>query len=390
MADIIQLRRDTAANWTSQNPTLANGEVGYETDTNKLKIGDGSTVWTSLSYWGGTDTSALHVDVANEITGITLKGTPHNDDEIIIEDSEAGYIKKSITIGTLPAGGGGETNTMSSEGVGTSVYYQKDGVNLELNAIKSENDRLGVALDGVSHDVELTINEGNIVHDNISGGTTDNAHHTKYLDSDTEAVITAEIVDGQSIDNAIDSLISNHAGDDNAHHEVIEQSDVDTSISTHTGDDNAHHEVFESLVDDTTPTQGGPLDENEKGIELTTNLTSNTTYSGIIAPYIVSGLTFGQLVYISGNHACSLADADAVGTMPVVGMYVGTNLVLTHGFARQDTWTWTAGQRIYCGTDGNPTSTPPGGIGDYIQIIGVANSVDEIQVMPSLTEVKYK
>lgn len=46
----IQHRRDTAANWTSTNPTLAEGEWGYETDTKKAKIGDGSTVWTSLDY----------------------------------------------------------------------------------------------------------------------------------------------------------------------------------------------------------------------------------------------------------------------------------------------------------------------------------------------------
>jgi hypothetical protein len=47
---LIQLRRDTAANWTSTNPTLAAGEMGFETDTGKLKIGTGSTVWTSLLY----------------------------------------------------------------------------------------------------------------------------------------------------------------------------------------------------------------------------------------------------------------------------------------------------------------------------------------------------
>ena len=37
MADIIQIRRDSAANWTSADPTLANAEMGYETDTGKLK-----------------------------------------------------------------------------------------------------------------------------------------------------------------------------------------------------------------------------------------------------------------------------------------------------------------------------------------------------------------
>ena len=46
----IQNRRDTAANWTSTNPTLGSGEIGVETNTGKFKIGDGSTAWTSLAY----------------------------------------------------------------------------------------------------------------------------------------------------------------------------------------------------------------------------------------------------------------------------------------------------------------------------------------------------
>ena len=48
MADQIQLRRDTAANWTSANPILASGEFGLETDTDQFKVGDGTAAWTSL------------------------------------------------------------------------------------------------------------------------------------------------------------------------------------------------------------------------------------------------------------------------------------------------------------------------------------------------------
>jgi hypothetical protein len=50
MANKIQLRRDTTANWTSSNPTLSQGEIGYELNTGKIKIGTGTTAWNSLSY----------------------------------------------------------------------------------------------------------------------------------------------------------------------------------------------------------------------------------------------------------------------------------------------------------------------------------------------------
>ena len=64
MATRMQQRRGTAAQWTSANPVLAAGEIGFETDTNKFKIGNGSTAWTSLSYF--VDGSAI-IDGAPEL-----------------------------------------------------------------------------------------------------------------------------------------------------------------------------------------------------------------------------------------------------------------------------------------------------------------------------------
>jgi len=47
----IQLRHDTAANWTTANPILKDSEPGRETDTGRLKYGDGVTAWNSLPYF---------------------------------------------------------------------------------------------------------------------------------------------------------------------------------------------------------------------------------------------------------------------------------------------------------------------------------------------------
>lgn len=51
MATKIQLRRGTASSWTIANPILSSGELGFETDTNKFKIGDGVSTWSSLVYF---------------------------------------------------------------------------------------------------------------------------------------------------------------------------------------------------------------------------------------------------------------------------------------------------------------------------------------------------
>ena len=48
----LQLRRDTSTNWTNNNPTLASGEIGLETNTDLFKIGNGILNWISLPYGG--------------------------------------------------------------------------------------------------------------------------------------------------------------------------------------------------------------------------------------------------------------------------------------------------------------------------------------------------
>jgi hypothetical protein len=52
---LIQLRRGSSAQWISSNPVLANGESGFETDTGRLKIGDGISDWLELDYIGSKE-----------------------------------------------------------------------------------------------------------------------------------------------------------------------------------------------------------------------------------------------------------------------------------------------------------------------------------------------
>jgi len=77
-----QCKRDTAANWTSNNPVLLAGEWGMETDTKKTKIGDGTTVWNALAYGsspqnnvaitGGSITGITDLAVADGGTGLSV------------------------------------------------------------------------------------------------------------------------------------------------------------------------------------------------------------------------------------------------------------------------------------------------------------------------------
>ena len=70
----IQVRRGVAADWTSVNPILAAGEMGYETDTNKFKFGNGTGAWSTLSY-GASDTPGVTEIAQDAINSALAVGT---------------------------------------------------------------------------------------------------------------------------------------------------------------------------------------------------------------------------------------------------------------------------------------------------------------------------
>jgi hypothetical protein len=80
MAIKLQVRRGTATEWSTANPTLIVGEIGFETDTGNIKVGDGTNVWNDLAYQfpyltgsrnhAPEDVTTLVVDQTNDRVGI--------------------------------------------------------------------------------------------------------------------------------------------------------------------------------------------------------------------------------------------------------------------------------------------------------------------------------
>ena len=116
----IQQRIDTASNWTTANPTLLSGEVGWESDTKKYKIGDGSTAWASLSYAPGsggyTAGTGVSISGSNVITAsavaLTTVQTAANEtahlalttqegDVVVRSDENKSYVRNSGTAGSM-------------------------------------------------------------------------------------------------------------------------------------------------------------------------------------------------------------------------------------------------------------------------------------------------
>lgn len=104
----IQLRRGTAAQWTSANPVLSAGEQGWESDTNKVKIGNGSTAWASLPYAiTGASGTVTSITAGTGLSGgtITTTGTIAIDTSVTADLSTAQTLtNKTLTTPTITQG----------------------------------------------------------------------------------------------------------------------------------------------------------------------------------------------------------------------------------------------------------------------------------------------
>jgi hypothetical protein len=103
MATVIQVKRGTASAWTSANTVLTAGEIGFESDTKKMKVGDGSTAWTSLAYTA-TDGDITAVVAGTGLSGGSTSGsaTLAIDTSVVVDKTTAQTLtNKTLTTPTL-------------------------------------------------------------------------------------------------------------------------------------------------------------------------------------------------------------------------------------------------------------------------------------------------
>jgi hypothetical protein len=148
----IQIRRDTTANWESVNPTLADGEIGFDVTVNRFKVGDGVKSWTEIEYSGSTGTGSELVDGEAYIRledgswvaspSMTLEGDLNISGNIVIDGgivdpdgNPSGGGSYAVAIADTPPENGksGDTWFDSTEGEG-SLYIHDGDVWFSSNA----------------------------------------------------------------------------------------------------------------------------------------------------------------------------------------------------------------------------------------------------------------
>jgi len=155
----IQIRRGTASQWTSTNPTLASGEFGYETDTGKAKIGIGSTAWNSLAY----SITGVTGDIEGVTAGTGLSGGGTSGTVTLSIDSTVATLTGSQTLTGKTISGVDNTLTNIGNGSLTNSAITINGTSVSLGGSISVGDITGVTAStgltggGSSGDVTLSI-----------------------------------------------------------------------------------------------------------------------------------------------------------------------------------------------------------------------------------------
>ena len=126
----IQIRRDQSSRWSSINPLLADGEMGVELDTLKIKIGDGARNWNALPYVAG-EGALVPGDNVTELVNNAGYLTVDEVNQII---ADSGYITEVEALD--------EIGDVSVAGATENQYLRYNGTNWVAETVTSVDDNL--------------------------------------------------------------------------------------------------------------------------------------------------------------------------------------------------------------------------------------------------------
>ena len=257
MATRMQQRRGTATQWTNANPILASGEIGWETDTNKFKIGNGLATWATLQYFNDTQ------DLLDLYVPLTQKGAANG-------------------VATLDNDG-----KLSSTQIPTIDELTQDAINAALVA--------GTGLDKTYDDGSNTITldiDGTVATktyaDTVAATAQADAETTAANALDAHAIDTTNVhgiadVAALALTSEVQDLFDYHLAQTSNVHGIADttvlatQTDVSNAVSTHNSDTTGVHGIADTSV--LLTTAGGTV----SNLTITGDLTVQGTTTTVAA-----------------------------------------------------------------------------------------------------------
>ena len=159
MATILRQRRDTAANWATNNPVIPEGQLCFDTTNNTFRVGDGTTTYSSLSLQSGTNGIDGEMVGANNLSELTNTTTSRSNLGLVIGTDVQAY----------------DATIVVDADIGTTVQaYDTDTSKVDVSETRTANIDLltysetKIAMSANSVDLSL----GNVFTKTISGATT--------------------------------------------------------------------------------------------------------------------------------------------------------------------------------------------------------------------------
>ena len=311
MATRMQQRRGTALQWTTANPVLGAGEIGFESDSGKFKIGDGTNTWSNLDYFltidelGGSLDDFIPLTQKAAANGVaTLDGTgniPVNQLGNIIDGSPAAL----NTLNELAAAINDDAAFFTT--INGTIQTQGDDISALSDSVASHDSRLDDA------ETALGTNGGNIT--TLQGAVTD--LETAVGDLEGEVSTLSDTV-GENY-TTLDGNLTTHNSDTTNVHGIADTA----ALVTKTGTETLTNKTISAADNTVTVNAADIIDVTSSAAEL--NILDGATLSTTELNY-VDGVT--SAIQTQLNAKAPLADPTFTGTTTTADLSITGNLTV--------------------------------------------------------------